>query len=127
LQIKTEIVSFYTADSKPVELEGNGTVIFPPLVFPGWECHDLSSSGSFMAEHLPHNLEVLGFKSCRHSWLRERKWGQENVKCIMAHNGLNCKHIQTHQFSTTIFVLFQLCEMSFDRMSFNGMSFDGVI
>jgi hypothetical protein len=34
LKIKTKIVSFYTADSKPVKQEVNGTVILPPLVFP---------------------------------------------------------------------------------------------
>jgi hypothetical protein len=35
LQIKTKIVSKHTADSKPVKQEVNGTVILPPLVFPG--------------------------------------------------------------------------------------------
>ena len=36
LQIKTKIVgSHHTADSKPVKQEVNGTVILPPLVFPG--------------------------------------------------------------------------------------------
>jgi hypothetical protein len=35
LQIKTKIISSYTADSKPVKQEVNGTVILPPLVFPG--------------------------------------------------------------------------------------------
>ncbi len=35
LQIKTNIVSSHTADSKPVKQEVNGTVILPPLVFPG--------------------------------------------------------------------------------------------
>jgi hypothetical protein len=34
LQIKTKIVSCHTADSKPVKLEVNGTVILPSLVFP---------------------------------------------------------------------------------------------
>jgi len=34
LQIKTKIVSCHTADSKPVK-QVNGTVILPPLVFPG--------------------------------------------------------------------------------------------
>ncbi len=33
--IKTKIVSCHTADSKPVKQEVNGTVILPPLVFPG--------------------------------------------------------------------------------------------
>jgi hypothetical protein len=35
LQIKTNIVSSHTADSKPVKQEVNGTVTLPPLVFPG--------------------------------------------------------------------------------------------
>jgi hypothetical protein len=35
LQIKTKIVSCYAAISKPVKQEVNGTVILPPLVFPG--------------------------------------------------------------------------------------------
>jgi hypothetical protein len=35
LQIKTKIVSYHTADSKPVKREVNSTLIFPPLVFPG--------------------------------------------------------------------------------------------
>jgi hypothetical protein len=35
LQIKTKIVSFQTVDSKPVKQEVKGTVILPPLVFPG--------------------------------------------------------------------------------------------
>ncbi len=34
LQIKTKMVSSYTADSKPVKQEVNGTVILTPLVFP---------------------------------------------------------------------------------------------
>jgi hypothetical protein len=34
LQIKTEIVSCHTADSKPVKQEVNSAVILPPLVFP---------------------------------------------------------------------------------------------
>jgi hypothetical protein len=35
MKIKTEIVSCHTADSKRVKREVNGTVILPPLVFPG--------------------------------------------------------------------------------------------
>jgi len=34
LQIKTKIVSYRTADSKPVKQEVNSTVTPPPLVFP---------------------------------------------------------------------------------------------
>jgi hypothetical protein len=33
--MKTKIVSCHTADSKPVKQEVNGTVILPPLEFPG--------------------------------------------------------------------------------------------
>jgi hypothetical protein len=35
VQIKTEIVSRHTADSKPGKQEVNGRAILPPLVFPG--------------------------------------------------------------------------------------------
>ncbi len=35
LQRKTKIFSCHKADSKPVKQEVNGTVILPPLVFPG--------------------------------------------------------------------------------------------
>jgi hypothetical protein len=35
LQINTKTVSCHTADSKPVKLEVNSTVILPALVFPG--------------------------------------------------------------------------------------------
>jgi hypothetical protein len=34
LQIKTNIASSHTANSRPVKQEVNGTVILPPLVFP---------------------------------------------------------------------------------------------
>ncbi len=34
LQIKTKIVSYHTANYKPVKQEVNGTVILPPLVVP---------------------------------------------------------------------------------------------
>jgi hypothetical protein len=43
LQIKTKIVSCHTADSKPVKQEINGTVILPPLVFPGQNYPTLSN------------------------------------------------------------------------------------
>ncbi len=35
LQVKIKIVSCHTADPKPFKWEVNGTVILPPLVFPG--------------------------------------------------------------------------------------------
>jgi hypothetical protein len=43
LQIKTNIDSCHTADSKPGKQEVNSTVIFPPLVFPG-SIHNASFS-----------------------------------------------------------------------------------
>jgi len=36
MKIKTKMVSCHTADSKPVKQGVNGTVILPPLVFPGY-------------------------------------------------------------------------------------------
>jgi hypothetical protein len=35
LQIITKNASYHEADSKPIKQEVNGTVILPPLVFPG--------------------------------------------------------------------------------------------
>jgi hypothetical protein len=35
LQIKTKIAISHTPDSKPDKQEVNGTMILPPLVFPG--------------------------------------------------------------------------------------------
>jgi hypothetical protein len=35
LQVEANFVSCHTADFKPVKQEVNGTVILPPLVFPG--------------------------------------------------------------------------------------------
>ncbi len=35
LQIKTKIVSCHTTGSKPVKQQVSGTVVLPPLVFPG--------------------------------------------------------------------------------------------
>ncbi len=45
MQIKTKIVSCHTADSKPVKQEVNGTVIHPPLVFPGWSFSEAPLDG----------------------------------------------------------------------------------
>jgi hypothetical protein len=36
MQIKAKDFSCHTADSKPVKQEVNGTVIYPPLVFPAY-------------------------------------------------------------------------------------------
>ncbi len=47
LQIKTEIVSCHTADSKPAEQEVNSTVIVPPLVFPGF-CIEFASESDLL-------------------------------------------------------------------------------
>jgi len=57
LQIKSEIVSCHTADSKPVKQEANSTVILPPLVFPAItvEYHKQLHSGK-----LQHCLQLGG-------------------------------------------------------------------
>jgi len=34
-EIKTKLINSHAADSKPVKQEVNGTVILPPLAFPG--------------------------------------------------------------------------------------------
>ncbi len=50
LQIKTKNVSFYTADSKHVKQEVNGTVILPPLVFPGATIYISTTEISIMTQ-----------------------------------------------------------------------------
>ena len=55
LKIKTKIVCCHTADSKPVKQEVNGTVIFPPLVFPGCRivsCHVYEQNVIKMSLHV---------------------------------------------------------------------------
>jgi hypothetical protein len=52
LLIKTKIVGSHTADSEPVKQEANGTVILPPLVFPGQTLFfglNVSEDGSFIS------------------------------------------------------------------------------
>jgi hypothetical protein len=56
LQIKTKVVRCHTADSKPVKQEVNGTLILPPLVFPGLVVISMASLAlfwlsSFVASH----------------------------------------------------------------------------
>ncbi len=55
LQIKTKIVTCHTADSKPVKQEVNGTVILPPLVFPG-QTLVIALPGFMLARVHAHNL-----------------------------------------------------------------------
>ncbi len=52
LQMKTKIVSCHTADSKLVKQEVNGTVILPPLVFPGDYVSSCESGGVWMRERM---------------------------------------------------------------------------
>ncbi len=47
---KTKIVSCHTANSKPVKQEVNGTVILPPLVFPGHGVKKFYNKGPSSAE-----------------------------------------------------------------------------
>ncbi len=58
LQIKTEIVSNHTADSKLVKQEINGTVILPPLVFPDSTFEAALCLDGTLVEHSNHNPEV---------------------------------------------------------------------
>ncbi len=51
LHIKTKIVSGHTADSKQAKLEVNGTVILPPLVFPGHSVVLTTTLSINMAKH----------------------------------------------------------------------------
>ncbi len=79
MQIKTKIVNCHTADSKPVKQEVNGTVILPPVVFPGKGSSPatgaanervsipqkvynskLTSGSGIVVKHLPHHLKVEG-------------------------------------------------------------------
>jgi hypothetical protein len=48
--MKTKIVSFHTADSKPVKQEVNGTVILPPLVFPDLAIENLEKNYKMIAQ-----------------------------------------------------------------------------
>jgi hypothetical protein len=57
-QIKTKIISCHTAESKPVKQEVNGTVILPPLVFPG---HDFD----FLNVSIPQSGQSLKIASNR--------------------------------------------------------------
>jgi hypothetical protein len=55
LQIKTQIVSCHTADSKPVKQEVNGKVILPPLVFPDVRVHNAPGGSTWQ----PNKQAVL--------------------------------------------------------------------
>jgi hypothetical protein len=70
--MKTKVVSCHTAHSKPVKQEVNGTVILPPLVFPGftdnWQqvrqaCHPYNSS-IFTLFQMRTALGVCGKTAC---------------------------------------------------------------
>ncbi len=63
-QIKTKIASCHTADSKPVKQEVNGTVILPPLVFPGLKYEKMSkiiriSKMAIRFEQLKSDLNII--------------------------------------------------------------------
>jgi hypothetical protein len=63
LQVKTKNVSCHTANSKPVKQKVNGTVIIPPLVFPGlgFYSHSVKASQriSYFAWPLPQGLYCI--------------------------------------------------------------------
>jgi hypothetical protein len=58
LQIK-KIVSCHTADSKPVKQEVNGTVILPPLVFPGRTNGSVHVYSSILNKLIKSNYEKV--------------------------------------------------------------------
>ncbi len=59
--MKAKIVSCHTADSKPVKKEVNGTVILPPLVFPGYTLSFIVAKLKLL-EHVSNNYVRLGAK-----------------------------------------------------------------
>ncbi len=62
MQIKTKIDSCHTADSKPVKQEVNGTMILPPLVFPGlWIDEKWSDS---MTQHIFFSIVIKNIAEC---------------------------------------------------------------
>ncbi len=56
MKIKAKIVSCHTADSKTGKQEVNGTVILPPLVFPG---STSARGGAIMLAHILATLNVV--------------------------------------------------------------------
>jgi len=58
--MKTKIVSCHTVDSKPVKQELNGTVILPPLVFPGWDVRDCMRSTNGNLDRHSTRKKVFG-------------------------------------------------------------------
>jgi hypothetical protein len=79
LQIKTNIVSCHTADSKPVKQEVNGTVILPLLVFPGLSV--IVSLPVEVAQWQNNQLIFLGSRVHikEHLALGERKRGRRDA------------------------------------------------
>ncbi len=72
LQIKATIFSCHTADYKPVKQEINGTVILPPLVFPG--CSKLTITCTTVKCHL-HVISMTSDFAFRVKWKRfQEKW-----------------------------------------------------
>jgi len=65
LQIRTKTISCHTADSKPVKQKVKGTVILPPLVFPGImfmrfiSRRQMTSMKSFMTLATDHDGEKV--------------------------------------------------------------------
>ncbi len=67
LQIKRKIVSCHTTDSKPVKQEVNGTVILPPLVFPGFWIPQKGWAPAF--SHTNHTVKVCQGKTLQLIWI----------------------------------------------------------
>jgi hypothetical protein len=66
--MKTKIVSTHTADSIQVKQEVNGTVILPPLVFPGLDLEGIISLGPTFCSNFPEiSISVLALTSAKAS------------------------------------------------------------
>ncbi len=63
LLIKTKIVGTHTADSKPVKQDVNGTVILPPLVFPG-QAREYSLVRPIVQAPIHLSMEEVGERTC---------------------------------------------------------------
>ncbi len=65
--MKTKIVSCHTTDSKPFKQEVNGTVILPPLVFPG-QTHIIMYLGGDLAPSSRRSITVDIPKAEKAGW-----------------------------------------------------------
>jgi hypothetical protein len=75
LLIKTKIVSCHRADSKPVKQEVKGTVIIPPLVFPGYSHKSLIAPATVCMSEKQSNsiICILNYKKALEGFPRRAR------------------------------------------------------